>query len=208
MERGPDPQDLTVELEGDDGEPPQSHFGSGLLTWRLPYLFRTPPGWTLLIRGPANQPKDGASSLEGVVETDWAVAPAFHTWQLTRATTVTWDDGEPICMIVPQRRGGLEEWAPEVRDVYDMPQLRDEYLAFSESRRAFNADRPGAWQKHYFRGTSPGRARAPDGAHETRLHLRPFAWELLTEAPPGQTTKTPQIRTTTGGDEHADEIDR
>ena len=194
---GPEAQDVTVESDSDDVEPPQSHFGSATVTWRIPYLFRTPPGWNLLIRGPANQPKDGASSLEGVVETDWAVAPAFHTWQLTRPTTVEWSDGEPLCMIVPQRRGELEAWHPEVLDVYEAPGVRDEYLAFSDSRRAFNADRPGAWQKHYFRGRSPGSARSTEGSHQTRLHVRPFDWQLLAPEPaPALTTETDSHNTT------------
>lgn len=195
-------QDVTIDMDDPDTEAPQSHFGSGLITWRIPYLFRTPPGWNLLIRGPANQPKDGASSLEGIVETDWAVAPAFHTWQLTRPGTVVWEDGEPICMIVPQRRGEVEAWTPEVQDVYDHPELRGEYLTFSEDRRAFNADRPGAWQKHYFRGTSPGTARAPDGSHETRLRVRPFDWRLLTP-PPTDSIDSPLNRSKQPiGDEH------
>ena len=40
---------------------PASHFGSGILTWHLPLLFRTPPGYDLLVRGPANHPKDAMS---------------------------------------------------------------------------------------------------------------------------------------------------
>jgi len=48
-----------------------SHFGLGILTWHVPYLFRSPPGYNLLARGPANMPKDGISALEGLVETDW-----------------------------------------------------------------------------------------------------------------------------------------
>jgi len=51
-----------------------SHFGCGILTWTIPYLFRTSPGYNLLVRGPANLPKDGISPLEGIVETDWACA--------------------------------------------------------------------------------------------------------------------------------------
>ena len=51
---------------------PASHFGDGILTWHLPILFRTPPGYNLLVRGPANYPKDAVSPLEGIVETDWA----------------------------------------------------------------------------------------------------------------------------------------
>ena len=35
-----------------------SHFGHGILTFILPFLFRTPPGISLHLRGPANAPKD------------------------------------------------------------------------------------------------------------------------------------------------------
>ena len=34
--------------------PAMSHFGYGILTWTIPYLFRTAPGFNLLVRGPAN----------------------------------------------------------------------------------------------------------------------------------------------------------
>lgn len=57
-----------------DGRPSRfvkSNFGYGILTWYLPYLFRTSAGYNLLVRGPANLPKDGISAIEGLVETDW-----------------------------------------------------------------------------------------------------------------------------------------
>jgi uncharacterized protein DUF6065 len=44
--------------------PVRSYFGYGVLTWTVPYLFRTPPGYNLLARGPSNWPKDGISELE------------------------------------------------------------------------------------------------------------------------------------------------
>src|SRR4051812_535303 len=50
---------------GDPRLPALSHFGHGILTWHMPFLFRTPPGWQLLARGPANWPKDGIHALEG-----------------------------------------------------------------------------------------------------------------------------------------------
>ena len=59
-----------------DGPPTSdvlSMFGHGIVTWRIPYLFRTPPGYNLLVRGPANIFKEAASPLEGLVESDWAV---------------------------------------------------------------------------------------------------------------------------------------
>ena len=169
--------DCTIECDG-PGESPVAHFGSGIVTWRIPYLFRTPPGWNLLMRGPANCPKDGTTSLEGVIESDWAPQPAFHSWKLTReGHKVTWEEGEPICMVLPVRRGELEKWRPVVRDIVDDPALAAEYVTFSESRRNFNRDRPEQWQKHYFQGASPGLARAPEGQHQTKLALKPFKVE-------------------------------
>jgi hypothetical protein len=82
--------------------PAESNFGYGIVTWRVPYLFRTDPGWNLLARGPANLPKHGASALEGLIETDWSVATFTMNWKLTEpGTAVRFDAGEPICQIAP-----------------------------------------------------------------------------------------------------------
>src|SRR6476646_3307515 len=62
----------------------RSMFGGGILTWVVPYLFRTPPGWQLLIRGPVNSLKDGIGALEGVVETDWSTSNFTLNWRFTR----------------------------------------------------------------------------------------------------------------------------
>jgi hypothetical protein len=45
---------LTVRYDGDSpAYAAMSHFGCGVVTWNLPLLFRTPPGYDLLVRGPA-----------------------------------------------------------------------------------------------------------------------------------------------------------
>src|SRR5437762_4883338 len=46
---------VTIEFDEDlpKPHPVQSHFGYGIITWAVPYLFRTPPGYNLLARGPA-----------------------------------------------------------------------------------------------------------------------------------------------------------
>jgi hypothetical protein len=81
---------------------PASHFGYGILTWHLPMLFRTPPGYNLLARGPANHPKDAVSPLEGIVETDWASTSFSMNWKFTRKLMpVRFEVDEPIGMIVP-----------------------------------------------------------------------------------------------------------
>jgi Family of unknown function (DUF6065) len=163
---------------------PLSHFGNGILTWHLPMLFRTPAGYNLLVRGPANYPKDGASPLEGIVETDWASASFSMSWKLTRKLTpVRFEVDEPICMIVPQRRAELEEFVPELRTIESDGDLHRKHKCFLRSRDAAKqieqATRVAAggrieWQGDYARGTHiDGEAGAAD--HQTRRHLRSFA---------------------------------
>jgi hypothetical protein len=175
------PDKAAVEVRGVDGEgscPAMSHFGHGILTFHLPYLFRTPPGWNLLVRGPANRPKDGAAPLEGLVEADWAVSTFTMNWQITRpGTPIEFGRDEPVCMIVPQRRGELERFRPSVTDLAEMPDMPD-YFSWRQSRSAFLDDLsvPGSaaaqagWQRDYMAGTAPhGRAFA---GHQRRLRLR------------------------------------
>ena len=160
-----------------------SHFGEGIVTWHIPYLFRTSPGYNLLVRGPANWPKDGIQALEGLVESDWASATFTMNWKITRPRRwVRFDAGEPVCMIVPQRRGELETVHPLVSDLKGNAELTEAYERWSSSRarflnqlRAHGADELGQkWQKHYFQGRSPS-ADVSSNQHQTVLKLRSFA---------------------------------
>src|SRR4051812_38179538 len=97
-----------------------SHFGSGIVTFKLPFLFRTEPGYNLIARGPANLPRDGIAPLEGLVETDWSFAPFTMNWQITRPRVrLRFEAGEAICMLVPSRRGELEAFAPRLSALDD-----------------------------------------------------------------------------------------
>ncbi|HEY3869638.1 MAG TPA: DUF6065 family protein [Actinocrinis sp.] len=168
-----------------------SHFGYGIVTFHVPLLIRTPPGWNLLVRGPANHPKDGVTALEGLVETDWAVATFTMNWKLTRpGLAVRFEKDEPFCLLVPQRRGELEDFHPRLAPAGMMPDL-DGYRTWASSRRDFLRERrrpaaepaqpaeptqaagaagkaaaaersgPDDWQRDYMRGTDP--AAAVDG---------------------------------------------
>ena len=168
-------------LEGSPPCPALSHFGHGILTWSLPYLFRTSPGYNLLVRGPINWPKDGAYPLEGVVESDWCAATFTMNWKLTRPNQlVTFDMDEPICMIVPQRRGELERFYPEIHDIESAPEISQHYQRWSRSRQQFLDDlkQPGTdavkrgWQKDYLRGITTDGEHIRE--HETKLTLRDF----------------------------------
>src|SRR3546814_8818218 len=62
--------EIELVFAGDPDSHVSTHFGSGIVTFSLGHLFRTSPGVNLWIKGPSNRPKDGASPLEGIIETD------------------------------------------------------------------------------------------------------------------------------------------
>jgi len=173
----------------EDGAPPRlvnPHFGYGVVTWTVPYLFRTPPGWNLVVRGPTNRFKDGIQGLDGLIETDWAVAAFTMNWKITRPNhPVRFDAGDPFCFLFPQRRGELEAFATEVRDIASDPELTRQFMAWKKGRDMHlgqmkvaermlgrEASEEMGYQRHYFQGTSPGGITAP--VHQTKLSLCPF----------------------------------
>ena len=180
--------DGTIELAGlrvssnsEHAVPALSHFGHGILTWSIPYLFHTSPGFNLLVRGPANRPKDGVAPLEGVVESDWCSATFTMNWVLTRPGSVHFAQGEPIAMLVPFRRGELEQFDVVTSEFGDATPLFQEYQTWRSQRKLFLdnlatgavSDRRGQWQGDYFRGVL-GSPPAGAGWHQTRLHLASF----------------------------------
>jgi Family of unknown function (DUF6065) len=157
----------------------QSVFGGGVISFLIPYLFRTPPSVNLWVKGPTNYIKDGAQPLEGIVETDWLTATFTMNWKLTRPNyAVRFERGEPICMIVPVARGYLERLEPIMVPLYANAELSQQYVQWTLSRAGFNAavnsGLAGAsvWEKHYTRGFMPGGASSPE--HQTRLQLKGF----------------------------------
>ena len=159
----------------------ESHFGSGVLTFHVKGLFRTDPGYDLMVTGPVNMPKDAIQPLSGVVETDWANFSFTMNWIFTRpGVKISFARDEPFCMIYPVKRGMIEAVHPEIRPVESEPDIHDAFAAWSESRRGFNRDLrvPGSeardkkWQKDYFRGDTPFAEGPAD--HRTKLRPRPF----------------------------------
>jgi len=179
---GRSPSSLHLEyLSGEPPFPAVSHFGYGILTWTVPYLFRTPPGYNLQVRGPANSPKDGVYPLEGIVEADWSDATFTMNWKVTRRQRpITFNAGEPIAQLVPQRRGELEAFQAEIQSIQGTPEIERAFQEWTNSRSVFNAEliQPDSqahqqgWQRHYFQGRSV--AGPPAREHQTRLLLHPF----------------------------------
>ncbi len=196
---GPHWRDITLEFDDSLGRRPlvESNFGYGIISWGITMLFRTPPGYNLLARGPANLPKDGISALEGLVETDWSVSTFTMNWQITRAShPVRFETEEPFCMIVPQRRGELERFRPILRDLSSAPSLKAGANAFWDRRddlqkRKFIADFVGPkakawleWEATYFRGLDADGVRFSE--HQTKLRLATALDERKVGSPDGE----------------------
>ena len=186
---GPKGSDLSIKCLGGPQHTPcpaSSHFGHGIVTFSLNYLFRTPPGYNLYCRGPANMPKDGCTALEGIIETDWSVATFTMNWKITAPSQpVEFDPGEPICMISPIKRAEVEGFRPILRDLSTEPELKKAFEQWSESRSKFLKDlvdpnsqaRQEKRQKDYVQGVAPDGTEAPQ--HQVKVNLREF------ELPPG-----------------------
>lgn len=171
---------LVIEYEG--GEPGyighyiQDHFGDAILTFSLPYLFRTPPGYGLLVRGPTNMWVPGAHPLDGFVEADWLESTFTMNWKLVEpGRTVRFEQGFPICQVLPYPRDLLESMQTRLAPLAENEELKARNERWSSSREQFNKDperKPQDWQKDYFQGKNMTGELMP--GHATRLKLGTF----------------------------------
>lgn len=114
-----------------------SHFGSAMVTWYVPYLFRTSPDLGLLITGPANHEHNYAVPLDAFVRTDWLPFPFTLNWRLTEKNhAVTFKVGEPLACVKPYPLMMLEETNLELSSLSDDPGFLAEVNAFGRARQA------------------------------------------------------------------------
>ncbi len=168
-----------------------SHFGHGIVTFSVPLLLRTPPGVHMLVKGPANLPLHGIAPLEGVVETDWAVATFTMNWQLTRPVTgLQIEAGFPYCELRPVPARLAAAATPAIVTMEDDPELARSHQEWALGRRVFLEERlvedqralGHSWEKDYF-VAARRRARGESGP----ARVDPFA------APPAGTDGRPAL---------------
>jgi hypothetical protein len=160
-----------------------THFGSGILTFSLPWLFRTSPGYGLWVRGPTNTIKDNAIALDGFVETDWAPYTFTMNWRIMRRNSPVWfKKGDPICMILPYAIETLEQVTPIIRNITDDAELHQQYIEFHQKRRELiqNNIKTGSmdWEKNYMKGLDTTGKKTH--SHRTKLELKAFPPSLPT----------------------------
>jgi hypothetical protein len=181
---GPLPSDVKILFPNNKASTiPQAHFGSGVLTFTLGHLFKTPPNINLYVKGPPNYPKDGIIPLEGIVETDSSPATFTMNYLFTRRNSeVVFEAGEPYCRIFPIPRFMTETLSPELRMLEDDPQLNKTHIEWRATRDQFNKGLaiPGSeyaerkWQKDYFHGGGEGTLWPKFKNHQTRLRQSEF----------------------------------
>jgi hypothetical protein len=119
-----------------------------------------------------------------VIETDWAPYTFTMNWKFTRPrAAIRFEPGEPFCHVFPVRRGELEGFEPNVRQLSEDAELKEQYAVWQASRRDFLVDlkRPGSparderWQKLYYRGLDAAGRKTGAEDHRTRLRLRQFS---------------------------------
>lgn len=114
----------------------KSQFGLGIVTFSLPWLFRTSPGWDLYVKGPGNRWKANCTPLEGVIETWWLNYTFTMNWKLVEPGTVTFAKGESLCQLVPVPHGTFNgASAAESLLAETEPQAHAELLHWLSERR-------------------------------------------------------------------------
>jgi len=154
-----------------------SHFGNGILTFSIPWLFRTPSGLGLMVRGPTNSFKFNAAPLDGFVETDWAPFTFTMNWKIIKPQIpVRFERNEPICLIHPFDPRLMESLRAVQAPISSDPGLEMHYRAWAKSRHAFNDNKErkaSDWQKNYIRGQHTD-GTFTTGDHRTNLKVPKF----------------------------------
>ena len=173
---------IRIRFDDEPSELVGSHFGHGVLTFSLGYLFRTTKAHNLWVKGPTNQPKDGIAPLEGVIETDWAPFTFTMNWQFTRRRhKVRFEKDEPVCVVFPYPRHYIGKFEPRLKVINEDRKLYDQYVKWREDRLAFNEDlqkegteaQKAGWQRSYMKGED--QAGQVFAGHETKIRVKDFS---------------------------------
>ena len=114
----------------------KSQFGAGIVTFSPPWLFRTPPGWDLYLKGPSNRWKPNCTPLEGIIETWWLNYTFTLNWKLVEPGTVVFAKGESLGQLVPVPHATFEDaTAIEAPIGLLEPDAAQELLQWLERRR-------------------------------------------------------------------------
>lgn len=117
----------------------ENDFGNGIITFRLPWLFKTGDEVGLVVRGQTNHWKINAHALDGFVETWWLPFTFTMNWKIIQPNIpVQFAKGEPICLIHPFDTRLISNTNPDIRDIETDAPLQQEYTKWKFVRRMVN----------------------------------------------------------------------
>lgn len=181
---GQNKADVNLYLEDPTGRHRKSivsHFGGGIFTVQIPWLFQTQKErLSLTVRGLPNYFKRNAHPCEGRVEIDWLPFTFTMNWKIMEPhVPVAFAKGDPICFIEFCQLDYLEAAVPAIRPLADYPALQADYNEWHKSRSRFNA-RPDRtvkdWERHYHIGIEreDGTKLEPPAHHRTAIKPKKF----------------------------------
>jgi hypothetical protein len=143
-----------------------NQFGTGIITWNTPFLFRTRPhGSRILVSGPVNMFKTYVQPLTALIETDWMTMSFTMNWKIMMPhMSVRFEVGEPLFQVIPLVSNvcaDIEGAAVTYQKLADNPEVARAYIEWDKARRTFHEQkaigevRPDEWQKDYFHGQDP-----------------------------------------------------
>lgn len=151
-----------------------SNFGTGIVSFLIPWLFRTTKGYGLFVRGPTNTFTPDIAPLDGLVETDWMASTFTMNWKILKPRTAVWfRQGDPICMLIPYPLDLLEEVQPRFASLDSNPDLRAQFNVWAQGR--YEQVVRTQVRLDYMRGQDAFGERAEQ--HRTRMKVAAFADE-------------------------------
>lgn len=153
----------------------RSHFGRGVVTFSLPYIFRTPEPWCIWARGYPNYYKDGVSFLEGIIETYWLHSTFTYNIRLTEKNKkISFKKGDPLMFITCINLTEINNSTIDYELIDDNPELKLAYEQWNVSRSEFNKGnrKPEDWQKDYFKGMNSEKKIENNHLTTIKTHIR------------------------------------
>jgi hypothetical protein len=169
---------LRVEVDPQWAPGIKSQFGRGIVTFSLPWVFRTPPGWDLYVKGPSNRWKANAAPLEGVVETWWLNYTFTLNWKLVEPGEVWFAKGESVGQLVPVPHATFERSSAIEAPINAVePKAGAELLRWLEERRRIKTE-PVPTHRLYLK------AEEIEG-HLSKVPVPPFVRTWKNDSEPG-----------------------
>lgn len=132
-----------------------SNFGDGILTFDLPFVFKTEKSYGLFVRGPTNHVKYNITYLDAFIETDWINYGFTYNIKFQRPyIEVEFKKGEPLFSFFPFNLSSFEDIKIETMPLETNPELQKKYREYGSLRTEFhkNMKTEGEWMKDYLKG--------------------------------------------------------